>query len=166
MPLPACSAPIAPTLTMRPAPDETRYGIAARDALSAVMTLSAYIRCQVLGSPSATVSNANPPAMLIRASILPKCDAAAAIAFLAWDGSVRSTPPNSKRSAVAGACVGAWSTLAILAPSASASSTTTPPSAPSAPVTTKTLPSMMDLHPPGEGTLAPGAFHLQCGGFQ
>ena len=33
-----------------------RCGIAAREAFSAVVTLSAYIRCQVLGSPSATVS--------------------------------------------------------------------------------------------------------------
>ena len=99
MPLPACSAPIAPILTMRPASDDMRCGIAAREALSAVMTLSAYIRCQVLGSPSATVSKAKPPAMLISASILPKCAAAASIAFLAWAGSVRSTPPSSNRSA-------------------------------------------------------------------
>ena len=41
------------------------------------------MRCQVFGSPSATVSNAKPPAMLISASSLPKCAAAASIAFLA-----------------------------------------------------------------------------------
>ena len=84
MPLPACSAPIAPTLMMRPAPDESRYGIAAREAFNAVVTLSAYMRCQVLGSPSATVSKAKPPAMLISTSSLPKCEAAAPMAFLAW----------------------------------------------------------------------------------
>ena len=95
MPLPACSAPIAPILTMRPVPDFRRCGIAAREALSAVMTLSACMRCHVLASPSATVSKANPPAMLISASSLPKCEAAASIAFLAWAGSVRSTPPSS-----------------------------------------------------------------------
>ena len=44
------------------------------------------MRCQVFGSPSATVSKANPPAMLISASSLPKCAAAASIAFLACGG--------------------------------------------------------------------------------
>ena len=33
------------------------------------------MRCQVFGSPSATVSNAKPPAILISASSLPKCAA-------------------------------------------------------------------------------------------
>src|SRR5436190_6151243 len=51
MPEPACSAPIAPTLTMRPVPEAVRCAIAARDAFNAVSTFSAYIRCQVFGSP-------------------------------------------------------------------------------------------------------------------
>ncbi len=42
------------------------------------------MRCQVFGSPSAIASNAKPPAILISASSLPKCVAAASIAFLAW----------------------------------------------------------------------------------
>src|ERR1700680_4333939 len=82
MPAPACSAPIAPTLMIRPALEAVRYGIAAREAFSAVVTLSAYMRAHVCGSPSTTVSYANPPAMLTSASILPKCDATASIAFL------------------------------------------------------------------------------------
>src|ERR1700712_5197789 len=143
MPAPACNAPIAPTLMIRPAVEAVRCGIAAREALSAVVTLSAYMRCQVLGSPSATASNAKPPAMLISASSLPKCDAAASIAFLAWAASVRAPPPSSSWSGVAGTWVGAWSTLAPPAPRTSASSTTTRPSAPSAPVTTITFPSII-----------------------
>jgi hypothetical protein len=41
------------------------------------------MRCQVSESPSATVSNAKAPAILIKASSLPKCAAAASIAFFA-----------------------------------------------------------------------------------
>src|SRR5205814_10015622 len=68
MPEAACNAAIAPTLIMRPAPEAIKCGIADREAFSAVNTLSAYMRCQVFISPSATVSNAKPPAILISAS--------------------------------------------------------------------------------------------------
>ena len=37
MPEPACSAPIAPTLTIRPAPEASRCGKADRDAFNAVL---------------------------------------------------------------------------------------------------------------------------------
>ena len=44
------------------------------------------MRCQVFGSPSATASNAKPPAILTSASSLPKCAATASIALLACGG--------------------------------------------------------------------------------
>ena len=104
MPGAACNAPIAPILTIRPEAEAARCWMADRDAFSAVSTLSAYMRCQVFGSPSVTVSNAKPPAILIKASSLPKCDVAASIAFLACAASERSTPPSSVRLAVAEIC--------------------------------------------------------------
>src|SRR6266436_6265553 len=102
MPAPACNAAIAPTLMIRAEREAARYGSADRDAFSAVSTLIAYMRCQVFGSPSATVSNAKAPAILIKASSRPNCAAAASIAFLACAASDRSTPPSSIRLVDAG----------------------------------------------------------------
>ncbi|MHC2437607.1 hypothetical protein ACVMB0_004982 [Bradyrhizobium sp. USDA 4451] len=101
MPEAACNAPSAPILTMRPAPDLTRCGMAARDVLKAVITFIACMRCQVAGSPSLTASKVKPPAMLISPSSRPKCAAALSIAAAACAVSVRSIPPSSMRSAVA-----------------------------------------------------------------
>src|SRR3954469_8984336 len=136
---------MAPILTMRPAVDGARCGRAACEALSAVSTLSACMRCHVLTSPSPTVSKAKPPAMLTNTSSPPKCLAAASTAIFACAASDRSTPPISMRSGIAEICDGAWSMPATRAPRDCAVSATTFPSAPSAPVTIRTLPCIIVL---------------------
>jgi hypothetical protein len=80
-------------LTIRPAPLATRCGRAALEAFSVVITLRRCSRSQVDTSPSATVSQAKPPATLIRTSIAPHALAMSAIAAAAAPASDRSTPP-------------------------------------------------------------------------
>ena len=85
-----CSAASAPTLTIRPAPLSIRNGNAACDALTAVIRLTANIRCQLAAAPPSIFSHTKPPATLISASSRPNRALTAAIAARAWsaDGQV------------------------------------------------------------------------------
>src|SRR3569623_801052 len=97
MPAPAFTAEAAPTLTIRPSPAAIMWGVAALQAVAQVLTFMANILSHSPRSPSCSVCQAKPPAMLTRASRRPVRALLSAIAAEVASRSVRLPPASVKR---------------------------------------------------------------------